>query len=89
MWTVILTSDAQRQYDKHASRSTLKATVDKILERLATEPLAPGNKLKALTGPLSGLYSRRIDSVNRVVYSVDHGIVTVRVISVWGHYGDT
>lgn len=89
MWTVALTPDAQRQYDKQVSRSPLKTTVDKILAKLAVDPFAPGNKFKALRGKLTGFYSRRVDEVNRIVYTVDQGEVVVYVVSVWSHYGDS
>ena len=89
MWTVILGASATKQYNKHVARSILKSQVDKILDKLAIDPFAPGNHFKALTGEMAGLYSRRIDAVNRVVYAVEHKTVVVHVLSVWGHYDDT
>lgn len=35
-----------------------------------------------------GVWSRRIDDRHRMLYTVHDDIVTVFVISLWGHYGD-
>ncbi|MDP4228265.1 MAG: Txe/YoeB family addiction module toxin, partial [Bacteroidota bacterium] len=37
---------------------------------------------------LAGLYSRRINKKHRLVYSINHEVVTVHVLTAWSHYGD-
>ncbi|MBS3806465.1 MAG: type II toxin-antitoxin system YoeB family toxin [Bacteroidales bacterium] len=37
---------------------------------------------------LAGLYSRRINNKDRLVYSMDAQVVTVCVLSAWSHYGN-
>jgi toxin YoeB len=34
------------------------------------------------------VWSRRIDDRHRMLYTIEDNIVTVFVISLWGHYGD-
>lgn len=41
-------------------------------------------KPEALRGNLSGYWSRRIDDVNRVVYTIDE--FSIKIISCKGHY---
>jgi toxin YoeB len=43
-------------------------------------------KPEPLKGNLSGLWSRRIDDVNRIVYFEESGIIYI--VSCRGHYGD-
>ncbi|HTI59221.1 type II toxin-antitoxin system YoeB family toxin [Mucilaginibacter sp.] len=37
---------------------------------------------------LSGYWSRRINKKDRLVYFIEHQVVTVTVVSAIGHYGD-
>lgn len=43
-------------------------------------------KPEALKGKLSGYWSRRVDNVNRVVYSIDNN--SIQIISCKGHYDE-
>ena len=51
---------------------------------IAIEPFSG----KALTGDLKGLYSKRLDYQNRIVYSVHNKELVVLVIRAKTHYGD-
>ncbi|WP_323670615.1 Txe/YoeB family addiction module toxin [Pedobacter sp. PF22-3] len=37
---------------------------------------------------LSGLWSRRINQKDRLIYKIEDEVVTVTIISALGHYGD-
>jgi Txe/YoeB family toxin of toxin-antitoxin system len=54
-----------------------------VLKRNSYEP--PYEKL---SGNLQGYYSRRINVKHRLVYGTDDALQTIRVVSVWSHYGD-
>ena len=72
-----------------------KSGQKKILEKIALfvdelkeHPTTGTGQVERLKRNLSGLWSRRIDKQNRLVYSIEDDIVTVRIFSAKGHYGD-
>lgn len=78
--------------DKHLSRhkkSGNKAVMKKIqviLQELTEHPYTGTGKPEALKHELSGYWSRRINSKDRLIYTVQESVVTVYVISAMGHY---
>lgn len=70
-------------YWKTQDRKTLKRINTLIADALRT-PFAGIGKPEALRENLSGLWSRRIDQTNRLVYAVDEEQVTI--ISCRYHY---
>lgn len=87
MYTILLTRKAQkdRAYLKQAGLET-KARA--LLSLLAEEPLRTPPACEKLVGDLKGCYSRRINIQHRLVYMVDEDNKTVKVLSMWSHYGD-
>jgi toxin YoeB len=71
-------------------RKTLKR-INALVESALRTPFEGLGKPEALSGDLSGFWSRRIDEKNRLVYAVDHsaGSRALTVISCRFHYGDT
>ena len=66
-----------------------KAVVNKLqvlLFELMEHPTTGTGKPEMLKGDLSGLYSRRIDKKNRLIYSIDGGKLLVIVVAAAGHY---
>ena len=64
---------------------------EKILElvqEVAKTPFTGTGKPERLKHKNGNVWSRRIDSKNRLIYSVEENIVTVEIISAKGHYGD-
>jgi len=51
-------------------------------------PLAGTGKPEELKHNYQGFYSRRINKKHRIIYSIKAEIVTVYILSVFGHYGD-
>jgi len=51
--------------------------INRLILAALREPYSGLGKPETLKGDLSGFYSRRIDHVNRLVYAVDEGVVTV------------
>lgn len=72
-------------YWKNQDRKTLKRinAVIKDIQRNVFEGLGKPEPLK---GNLSGLWSRRIDETNRIVYYEEKGIIYV--VSCKGHYNE-
>lgn len=60
----------------------------KLLVELTEHPLTGTGHPEQLTGDLSGKMSRHITHRHRLIYSVKEEIVTVYVLSTYGHYDD-
>jgi toxin YoeB len=58
----------------------------KILNELTEHPFTGVGNPEALKYELSGLWSRRINKKDRLIYEVKEEIVTVYVLSAIGHY---
>ncbi|WP_102337695.1 Txe/YoeB family addiction module toxin [Collinsella provencensis] len=66
-------------------RKTLKR-INQLVKDIDREPFDGIGKPEPLKDDLSGLWSRRIDAANRIVYSVSGEVVTF--YSVKDHYSD-
>ena len=64
-------------------RKTLKR-INCLLQDIRRNPFDGVGKPEALRGNLAGLWSRRIDEVNRLVYDVSDG--KIKVYQCRGHY---
>lgn len=85
MWTVVYTSQAQKDAKKIA-RAGLKPKVQKLLALLCLDPFLTSPPYEKLLGDLTGAYSRRINIQHRLVYQVLREKRTVKVIRMWTHY---
>ena len=74
-------------YRKAGNKSALKK-IDNFLTEIRTNPFAGTGKPERLKHKDGNVWSRRIDSKNRLIYSVEENIITVEIISAKGHYGD-
>ncbi|MBK6265056.1 Txe/YoeB family addiction module toxin [Marivirga sp. S37H4] len=75
------------KHKKSGDKSTLKK-IEKLLNELLEHPTKGTGQPERLKHDLAGLYSRRINKKDRLVYSIKEEIVTVYVLSAWSHYGD-
>ncbi len=66
-------------------RKTLKK-INSLLTEIKRTPFNGLGKAEPLKGDLSGLWSRRIDDKNRLVYFIKDS--TVYIVSCRGHYND-
>jgi len=62
------------------------AKLESLIEELEEHPYSGTGKPELLINNYSGLWSRRINLENRLIYSVDGQEVTVTLISAYGHY---
>ena len=63
-------------YWQDQDRKTLKR-INKLIDNVRRTPFEGIGKPEALKENLSGLWSRRIDDTNRLVYAVDDAAITV------------
>ena len=87
-YTLILTPQAQKhleEWGKSGQKKTLEK-IAKLLEELTLHPMTGTGQVEQLKGNLSGLWSRRINKADRIIYSIEDERVIVTVISMKGHY---
>jgi len=73
--------------EKAGDKASLKK-IEQIFFELEIHPESGTGKPEKLKFDLSGLWSRRINKKDRLVYSIENKIVTVTVVSILTHYGD-
>ncbi len=72
-------------YWEGQDKKTLKR-INEIIKEIKRDPFGGIAKPEPLKGSLKGLWSRRIDEANRIVYYVQDD--TIYIISCKGHYDD-
>ena len=73
-------------YWQTQDKKTLKR-INALIKELQRDPYSGTGKPEPLRGSLSGFWSRRIDSANRIVYYEQGGVIYI--LSYRGHYDDT
>lgn len=89
-YTIDLTNLAKEQLQRHkksGNKSNLNK-ISKIFFDLENTPFTGIGNPEQLKHGLSGLWSRRINSKDRIIYSVNENLVLVEVVSAMGHYSD-
>ena len=89
-YLIDLTDRAKSDLKKHkkvGDKSTL-TKITRIIEELENHLFKGIGKPEELRYELSGIWSRRINNKDRIIYKVNENIVTVDVISAMGHYSD-
>jgi len=89
-YKVIISERAQKDLltiQKSGDRSSIKK-VEKIISELYIHPETGSGNPEKLKFELSGLWSRRINQKDRIIYKIEDEVITVTIISALGHYGD-
>ena len=73
--------------EKSGDKKSLKKLFT-LLEELASHPTYGTGKPEQLKHYKTPTWSRRINDKHRLVYSIEQEVVTVLVLSAWGHYED-
>ena len=68
---------------QNEDKKTLKI-INMLIKDIQRNAFIGIGKPEVLKGSLSGYWSRRIDGVNRIVYSVDE--ISIKIIACKGHY---
>jgi len=87
---VELSDNADEHLKAHekAGNKILLKRIYKLLEELTEHPETGTGKPHKLKYGKVGIWSRSIDDKHRMTYVIHDEIVTVLVISLWGHYED-
>jgi toxin YoeB len=72
---------------KHGDLAALKK-LDELLKELREHPKTGTGKPEQLKYNYSGKWSRKISEKHRLIYEIDEEVVTVIVLSTFGHYKD-
>lgn len=76
---------ADLKFWKSANRKTAQRVSDMLIE-ICNNPYSGRGKPEQLSGNLSGYWSRRINSKDRIIYSVDEESKVIFVLSLRKHY---
>ncbi|MBS1532129.1 MAG: Txe/YoeB family addiction module toxin [Bacteroidetes bacterium] len=87
---VIVSDKAKKdllEIQKSGDKASIKK-VEQIISELYLHPETGTGKPERLKFELAGYWSRRINKKDRLIYFIEHHIVTVTVVSAVGHYSD-
>lgn len=89
-YTLDFTKVALADIEKHkkAGDKAVLKKIAKLLNEIKENPAQGTGQIELLKYGLAGKYSRRINHKHRLVYTFKEDIITVHVLSLWGHYGD-
>jgi toxin YoeB len=87
----------QIQYTKHSLKQLKSLSKDKklllkfeeIIQDIKLNPYSLLYKFESLKHNYSGFYSKRLTKKHRVLYKIEHSLVTVIIVSLLGHYSDS
>lgn len=90
IYRLIIKETAEKDFAKHkkAGNQAIIVKINKILDELRLHPFTGTGKPEALKHDLKGLWSRRINKKDRMIYEVNQAEVTILILSSIGHYDD-
>jgi toxin YoeB len=86
-WAILFSKKAQSDAKKLSSAG-LRGKAERLIGILEVDPFQSPPPFKRLIGDLSGFFSRRINIQHRLVYLILTDTRTVKIIGMFGHYGD-
>jgi toxin YoeB len=86
MWDVLYSKRAAKDLEK-VKTSSLYPKLKVLISTIKQDPYANPPRFKKLLG-FENVYSRRLNIQHRLVYQIFDDELSVKVISVWGHYDD-
>lgn len=78
--------DLSRIYKSGNKKSITR--IERIFEELKHNPYEGIGKPEALKHQYKGFWSRRINEKDRLIYEVRENVISVFIISAFGHYND-
>ena len=72
------------QYWKEKGTDTIKNKISQLITSIEVSPFTGIGKPEPLRYEMAGKWSRRIDTHNRIIYSVDNK--RIKIYSLRGHY---
>ncbi|MGP1470770.1 MAG: Txe/YoeB family addiction module toxin [Schwartzia sp. (in: firmicutes)] len=86
-WGIVYTKAAVSDIPK-LKAAHLAEKAQRLIALLAADPFQNPPPYEKLRGNLKGAYARRINIRHRLVYEVIETARTVKILSLWTHYGD-
>ncbi len=89
-YRILLAENAQEDIQRFRDTGDIHSLhkISTFLSELENHPQTGTGKPERLKGNLSGKWSRRINNRHRLIYEIHDEVVTVIIISAYGHYGD-
>ena len=85
-FTKVALADIEKH--KKADDKVVLKKIARLLNEIKENPTEGTGRVELMKYGLPGKFSRRINHKHRLVYTIEEGIITVHVLSLWGHYGD-
>ena len=85
MYEIVYTKMAVKDISK-LKAAQLDKKAKSLIEVISNNPYETPPDYEKLVGDLQGLYSRRINQQNRLVYEVLEDKRIVKIVSLWSHY---
>jgi Txe/YoeB family toxin of toxin-antitoxin system len=85
-YKIVYTKQAAKDSEK-IKNSHLYERAKNYIEIIRKDPYKIPPAYEKLRGDLNGAYSRRLNIQHRLVYEVLEQERTIKIISMWGHYG--
>lgn len=86
MLKITFAPSAFLEYMEYQKNNKNLKKINTLLKDIARNGDAGLGKVEKLTGDLSGYYSRRIDSKNRIIYRFNDEVC--EIVQIGGHYSD-
>ena len=89
-YKIVLRPIAEKELSKHKKAGNIATNkkITSIFKDLENNPYTGVGNPEPLKHNLAGLWSRRINQKDRIIYEVNENIITVYVLSAMGHYSD-
>ena len=84
-WKLAYSKQANKDYQR-IKKTKLDKQVSALLAILQENPLQNPPSFEKLIGDLEGVYSRRINIQDRLLFEVDIKTKTIFIIRMWTHY---
>lgn len=84
MWSILYTKQAAKDLEK-VKISSLYPKLKELIGIIKQNPYTNPPKFEKLSG-FENVYSRRLNIQHRLVYQILDSELSVKVISLWGHY---
>jgi toxin YoeB len=85
-FTKVALADIEK-HKKAGDKAVLKK-IARLLNEIKENPTEGTGRVELMKYGLSGKFSPRINHRHRLVYTIEEDIITVHVLSLWGHYDD-
>ena len=79
-------AQADREWWKQNGDDATKRKIKQLLNEMEQHPRTGTGKPELLSRDLKGVWSRRINKKDRILYEIHDNIVLVLVLSMRGHY---